>query len=1221
MEIKDLNTIRLVSDFESSLLTFVKKHAQMIKGNLETVRRLESNFFTSLQELDTRYSQEAEQANNSTDTTINNAIANCNHSITQAKEEFERAKERIIAQYNDRIDAIDTECHRRTSYARKISETYSNYISFFTMGTDYVRTKLHEAHLVWFEKYATRNQYLNYANKNYNDVFSKDDVDMDYIHAELIELVKFVISYENLSVMKRLKQKGELLATLGNIDEMLRLLHQYRNNIQDVFCNHYCNDEAPELKKEAENKKNVYLSEEEKTCKEAEKEAIEKRDEIITEARAALPPKHDDIQRRLTAEKSQLNILFEENKKNNEESFVKRENELNEDILLCLDTKFSVKIIGELEKMHSHIDSYSDTETYKSIEENNPYVRLGYVEFDYSNHSEMRSDLFIQDILNQYYKELDTNGVFRVPYIIDFRSFSNIQLECENDDVIKTTPAVRSIVTRLFCNMLAGRVKFTFFDLIAQGQTFAPFMQFISASPTSRNIVNQGTCTDIARAENLLEGLENSVRDINANIYTRDYSSVIEYNEVSEPNVLPVNIIVVMNYPEQFSDEAVAHIERIVRHSKRCGYHFLFVGSGKTESLLQFSISDILNDVQSQSTEIISFDKLDPLFCKMKFVSTYEYRLNNSSVIVRFEEMLKEEKLAKISNSMIESLEKSSSIKVSYDKINPGFSAKSAKEDVRLPFALVGSSDIKSLIFGDKYAGYAAVVGVPRSGKSNAIHVLIMSAMCNYSPEELQLYLLDYKLGVEAYKYSEYRLPHFKVISTTKNAIFGINVISSIDDIMEERTSLFTANGCVNYTEYCNIRQNNPELALPTLPRLLVIIDEMHAMISVKGDKDYNFSERMARLIKTSPSYGIHMILASQTVTDWNFGESFDLITSAVAFKCAPESEKKLLGQDSTVAQQIPTSEPGHAIYSADRQNSSNNQYVRVGYLDADTETKLLKQIEDMYKTYDCSTRVNASSLINRADNPVYKLVNGIKTEFIPNMFTIGENLDLDEQSDVKLTGNLMMIGDNQEMARNFTETLLISILCNNIVNYTSNEIFFIDLTEFTSVSKLNKDLIYKLSQGVGESHLKYFNCVQTEEAGADIYQAVAQTSQSKETYIFIFGLSDAQRELLTNLLSKGNPSAHIIIWCNTYECFSSCLAFDYHKLMTHRLVFCSPESDVKQLTSRARDLTESNYALYRDISSPLTAKEYAPYKNTNERWLEEIIAILRNHSTEKALS
>lgn len=1219
MENKDFNTICLAADFESSVLTFAKKHAQMLRGNLEDVRRLESNFFASLQELDTRYSQETEQANNSTNASINDAIASYNRTVAQAKKDFEQFKDRIIAQYNDKIDAIDAEFRHRTSYARGISKIYSDYIAYFTMGEGYAHTKLFESGFRWMEKYTTRNQYLNYANKNYNDIFSKNDVDMNAVHEELLKLVGFIVSYEELSVWKRLKQKNELLATLGNIDEILRLLHQYRNEIQENYCQLYYNDEAPKLKEEAENQKNADLSRKESIYKRIEKEAMEERDKIVAEAKASLPPKLEDIQRRSAAEKAQLNTQFDDNKTHNEESFVKLENELREDILLCLDTKFSLKIMGELNKVRSHIDDYSDTEVYKPVEENNPYVRLGYVQFDYANHPEIRSDLFIQDILNQYYKELDTKGVFRVPYIIDFRNFSNIQLECENDNVINTTPAVRSILTRLFCNMLAGRVKFTFFDLAAQGQTFAPFMQFISASPTSRNIINQGTCTDITRADSLLESLESSVRDINANVYTKDYSSVIDYNEVSEPNVLPINIIVVMNYPEQLSDEAISRIERIVRHSKRCGFHFLFIGSGKSESFSQFSISDILNDVQSQSADIISFDRLDPLFCRMHYISTYEYQLENSTVTVKFENMISEKKLEKISNIMVESLEKSSSIKVSYDKINSEFSEKSAKDDIRLPFALVGSSDIKSLIFGDKYAKCAAVVGAPGSGKSNALHVLIMSAMRNYTPDELQLYLLDYRLGVEAYKYSEYRLPHFKAISTTKNEIFGINVISSIDDIMEARSALFTSNGCVSYTEYQNLRKRNPEL--PSLPRILVIIDEMHALINAKIDKGCNFSVQMDRLIRLTRSYGIHMILASQTVTDWDFGKSFDLITSAIAFKCDSESEKRLLGQDSAVAQQIPTSEPGHAIYSADRQNPSNNQYVMVGYLDAAMENKLLKQIEDKYKNYECSTRINASSLINRADNPIYKLVNGIKTNFDTDVFTIGENLDLDENPDIKLTGNLIMIGDNQEMARNYAETLLISVLCSNVVNHTSNEVFFIDLTEFTSVSKQNKDLIIKLSQGIGSPLLTYFSCVQIEEAVAATYQASANASKSKKIYIFIFGLSDAQKELLTNLLSKGNPDVHIILWCNTYECFSSCLALDYHKMMAHRLVFCSPESDVKQLTSRARDLTESNYAFYRDIHSPFTAREYAPYRNTNELWLEQLIAILRNISAENVNS
>ncbi|MCM1060071.1 MAG: hypothetical protein NC452_07230 [Eubacterium sp.] len=262
-----------------------------------------------------------------------------------------------------------------------------------------------------------------------------------------------------------------------------------------------------------------------------------------------------------------------------------------------------------------------------------------------------------------------------------------------------------------------------------------------------------------------------------------------------------------------------------------------------------------------------------------------------------------------------------------------------------------------------------------------------------------------------------------------------------------------------------------------------------------------------------------------------------------------PNLKKGFWGEDSFVAQQIPISEQGHAIYSADCQNPNNNQYVRVGYLDNETENKLLKQIEDRYKNYECSARINASSLINRADNPIYKLVNGEKTDFETDVFTIGENLDLEENSDINLTGNLLMIGDNREMARNFVETLLISVLCSNTANHTSNKIIFIDLTEFANQSKQNKDLIYKLSESIGDPRLQYFNCSQA-NGGEKLNQVLVNVSQTEKTYIFIFGLSDAQKELLGSLIAGENPNVHIIVWCNTYESFSACLASDYHKWM-----------------------------------------------------------------------
>ena len=1216
MESQEKNTVKLVSKFEKSMLTFTKEHSRIIKENLDHIRKLENDYFNSLQAADEKNAKKIKQSHINLETRNKAAHDQYEKAIAQANVYLGYAKDASMALYKSRLEEIEREYKSQFSYVERLLDIYSDYIRFFSLDEKfYLNTRLRKEGLYWFAKYSDCGKYIRYANNSYDSIFSKEEVDLMAVHRELSNLVKFITECEKLSLFKRNRINNDILAALGNINTILLLLEKYIEECSD-YTNNRSKDIMNRQKREAEEKRDKKLVEGEKAYQIIKSDAIKNRDRILSEEALKLQPELEALNLELSKEKLDLKATFEEEKRKNEEAFIKKEKKLKDDIILCLDTEYSIKIVKEFEKKQSHINNYSDTEKYQPVEENNSYVRLGYVQFDYAHHPEMRGDLFIQDILNKYYEELDTNGIFHLPYIVDFENFSNMQLECEDEDVINTVPAVRSIVTRLFCNMLAGRIKFTFLDLAAQGQTFAPFMQFISASPISRNIINQGTCTDMPRADALLEGLENNVRDINSNIYTRDYSSVIEYNNESEPNILPINIIIVMNYPEQLSEKAIMHIERIIRHSKRCGFHFLFVGSGKSDIFSQSSFKDIMNDISIDNinNNSIDFDRLDPLFCRLKYITTYEYQLENSFVNIKFDEMISEQKLHDISEVMMDTLEKSSSVKIAYSKINKGFSTNSAKEDIRLPFALVGSSDIKSLIFGDKYAGYAAVVGVPRTGKSNALHVLIMSAVCNYSPDELQIYLLDYKLGVEAYKYSEYRLPHFKVISTTKNVIFGINVISSIDDIMEERTALFNENKCVNYTEYYEKCQNQPELRLPKLPRILVIIDEMHEIIKKNDDKENNFSECMARLIKTSPSYGIHMILASQTVTDWNFGEAFDLITSAIVFKCAPESEKKILGKDSSIAQQIPTSDQGHAIYSADRQNPNNNQYVRVGYLNNEIEDKMLKQVEEKYKDVECLTRINASSLVNRADNPIYKLVNGMKTTFETDTFTIGENLDLDDNSDIKLNGNMLMIGDDQEMARNFAETLLISILCNNIVNRTSNKIFFIDLMEFKNTSKQSKDLIFKLSNSIGEPYVKYFACSQFKEARETVMQAAANSSSDSKLYFFIFGLSDAQKELLGNMLFKDDPNIRIIVWCNTFECFLSHVASDYYNLMKHRLIFCSPESDVKLLTSRARDLTESNYALYRDISSPFTAREYAPYKNKNERWIEELTAILKNY-------
>ena len=65
------------------------------------------------------------------------------------------------------------------------------------------------------------------------------------------------------------------------------------------------------------------------------------------------------------------------------------------------------------------------------------------------------------------------------------------------------------------------------------------------------------------------------------------------------------------------------------------------------------------------------------------------------------------------------------------------------------------------------------VGGDVRMGKSNLLHVLITQLALKYPPEELELYLLDFK-EVEFDAYLTQRLPHAKAITSRTDREFGL---------------------------------------------------------------------------------------------------------------------------------------------------------------------------------------------------------------------------------------------------------------------------------------------------------------------------------------------------------------------------------------------------------------------------------------------------------------
>ncbi|GAA9070100.1 FtsK/SpoIIIE domain-containing protein [Helicobacter pylori] len=187
---------------------------------------------------------------------------------------------------------------------------------------------------------------------------------------------------------------------------------------------------------------------------------------------------------------------------------------------------------------------------------------------------------------------------------------------------------------------------------------------------------------------------------------------------------------------------------------------------------------------------------------------------------------------------------------------------------------------------------HTLICGRSGSGKSNFLHVLIQNLAFYYAPNEAQLFLLDYKEGVEFNAYTDPAiLEHARLVSVASSVGFGVSFLSWLDKETKKRGELFKQFNVKDLSDY---RKHGE------MPRLIVVIDEFQVLFSDSTTKEKERVEAyLTTILKKGRSYGVHLILATQIMRGPSINNSLmSQIANRIALPMDAEDSESILSDD-----------------------------------------------------------------------------------------------------------------------------------------------------------------------------------------------------------------------------------------------------------------------------------------------------------------------------------
>jgi DNA segregation ATPase FtsK/SpoIIIE, S-DNA-T family len=482
---------------------------------------------------------------------------------------------------------------------------------------------------------------------------------------------------------------------------------------------------------------------------------------------------------------------------------------------------------------------------------------------------------------------------------------------------------LQALVLRLATATRPGTVRFALADPVGQGRHLSAFLRL---PPPLR--VGSGVAARPADIETLLTTLTAHVVEVTQHRLTNVYDSVEAYNAGTTGVLVPYHVLVLAGFPAGFDPEAAELLASLARNGPRAGLYIL----ATLDPGLPLPRGFDLAALSAQSTNLgfasasggqLTWDDPDFGRCAVEPDQMPSAARANpwlDAVGVAASSAARDLPFGRIA--------------VTVPRRWSGVTA----DGLDVQIGVDGKGEPQRFVMGVRGVHHGLVGGDVRMGKTNLLHVLISQLALRYPPEELELYLLDFK-EVEFDAYLTERLPHARAITSRTDREFGLSMLRRFHDEINRRARLCREARVTDLPDYRSVTGN-------VLPRALVIMDEFQVLFSEEDRLAREAGRLLADIAKRGAAFGLHLLLATQSPGGplaAYLRPVYEQMALRIALGCTqPSVSQAILGEGNDAATRLV--QAGDAIYN-DRRGEGDSPVMRIAYLPTRERLALIESI------------------------------------------------------------------------------------------------------------------------------------------------------------------------------------------------------------------------------------------------------------------------------------